>query len=182
MKKGVKAPESPWTPERAAALPRLREAGFSASQIAAQLGGGITRNAVIGRMNRTGLAKRKEAKPMKPEMLTTIAVTSRVRSVAIPVVVQLADSDIGLPEVVIDDLPMSDALGISFAELDNPSNPRLCRWPVGNPGKNMRYCGEATAIRSHAMSGDPVRHSWCPAHCKLVYAPSSSLSLKEAAE
>jgi GcrA cell cycle regulator len=178
----MKPTDSPWTPEREEALPRLRAAGKSASQIAAELGGGLTRNAVIGKMNRTGLAKRKEAKPSEPKMLTTATVTPRVRSVAIPVVVQLADPDIGLPEITIEDLPADDVASISFAELDNPDNPRLCRWPVGTPGRNMRYCGEATAVRSLSRQGETIRHSWCPVHCKLAYAPSSSLSLKEAAE
>jgi GcrA cell cycle regulator len=171
--------DSLWTTELEEELLNLKHRGFSASQIAEKLGHGFSRSAVLGKVRRMGFAT---PKPRKPKMLTTIAVTSRVQSVATPVVVQFADPDIGSPEVTIEDLPADDVAGISFAELDNPSNPRLCRWPVGNPGKNMRYCGEATAIRSHANSGDPVRHSWCPAHCKLVYAPSASLSLKEAAE
>jgi hypothetical protein len=173
---------SPWTQELEAELVRVWGSGLSAAQIAERFGRGITRGAVIGKANRLGLSTTRGPRSRKPEMLTTIAVTSRVQSVAIPVVVQLADPDIGLPEITIEEQPSSDALGISFAELDNPSNPHLCRWPVGTPGRNMRYCGEATAVRSLSRQGETIRHSWCPVHCKLAYAPSSSLSLKEAAE
>ncbi len=46
-----------WTEERVALLRRLWEDGQSASKIAAQLGG-VTRNAVIGKVHRLGLAGR----------------------------------------------------------------------------------------------------------------------------
>src|SRR6202162_5387267 len=44
-----------WTDERVAVLTKLWAAGLSASQIAAELGG-ITRNAVIGKVHRLGLS------------------------------------------------------------------------------------------------------------------------------
>lgn len=52
---------SPWTPERVAELCRLRAKGFSAREIAKQLSEGmpdgrtLTKNQVIGKMNREGL-------------------------------------------------------------------------------------------------------------------------------
>ena len=45
-----------WTEERVARLTELWTAGYSARQIAEQLGG-VTRNAVIGKANRLGLSK-----------------------------------------------------------------------------------------------------------------------------
>jgi GcrA cell cycle regulator len=47
-----------WTDERVDLLSRLWMEGRSASQIAAQLGAGLTRNAVIGKVHRLGLAGR----------------------------------------------------------------------------------------------------------------------------
>ena len=44
-----------WTEERVALLTKLWADGLSASQIAAELGG-ITRNAVIGKVHRLGLS------------------------------------------------------------------------------------------------------------------------------
>ena len=56
-----------WTPERVETLKNMWSEGQSASQIAGELGG-VTRNAVIGKVNRLGLSNRgsttaKEKKP-----------------------------------------------------------------------------------------------------------------------
>ena len=66
-----------WTDERIAALKQYWEEGRSASQIAEVLGEGLSRNAVIGKAHRLGLASRPsplktgeakaEAKPAKAE-------------------------------------------------------------------------------------------------------------------
>ena len=47
-----------WTEERIELLQRLWLQGQTASQIAEQLGGGVTRNAVIGKAHRLGLSGR----------------------------------------------------------------------------------------------------------------------------
>src|SRR5437588_11168970 len=49
-----------WTDERVETLKKLWTEGLSASQIAAELGG-ITRNAVIGKVHRLGLSGRAKA-------------------------------------------------------------------------------------------------------------------------
>jgi GcrA cell cycle regulator len=46
-----------WTDERVELLRQLWLDGKSASQISAQLGHGVTRNAVIGKVHRLGLAQ-----------------------------------------------------------------------------------------------------------------------------
>lgn len=58
-------PGNGWTNERIAALTKLWHDGLSCSQIAKQLGG-ITRNAVIGKVNRLGLSGR--CAPTKPTL------------------------------------------------------------------------------------------------------------------
>ena len=50
-----------WTDERVEQLKRLWNQGLSASQIAAELGQGVTRNAVIGKVHRLGLSGRAKA-------------------------------------------------------------------------------------------------------------------------
>ena len=52
-----------WTEERVSVLKKLWAEGHSASQIAKQLGG-VTRNAVIGKVHRLGLSGR--ATPSRP--------------------------------------------------------------------------------------------------------------------
>ena len=54
-----------WTEERVEALKGYWTEGLSASQIARLMGGGVTRNAVIGKVHRLGLAARKPS-PKKP--------------------------------------------------------------------------------------------------------------------
>ena len=54
-----------WTEERVEVLKKLWLDGFSASQIAKQLGDGLTRNAVIGKVHRLGLSGR--AAPSQPQ-------------------------------------------------------------------------------------------------------------------
>ena len=50
-----------WTDERVETLRKLWLDGKSASQIAAELSNGITRNAVIGKVHRLGLSGRVKA-------------------------------------------------------------------------------------------------------------------------
>ena len=58
-----------WTEDRVGALKKLWLEGQSASQIAKQLGGGVTRNAVIGKVHRLGLSGR--AAPSQPARAAT---------------------------------------------------------------------------------------------------------------
>ena len=57
-----------WTEDRVGALKKLWLEGQSASQIAKTLGGGVTRNAVIGKVHRLGLSGR--AAPSQPARTT----------------------------------------------------------------------------------------------------------------
>ncbi|MCE8442394.1 GcrA family cell cycle regulator, partial [Rhodovulum sulfidophilum] len=54
-----------WTDERVETLKRMWAEGQSASQIAKELGG-VTRNAVIGKVHRLGLSNRAGAAPARP--------------------------------------------------------------------------------------------------------------------
>src|SRR3954469_7244100 len=69
-----------WTDERVELLKKLWQDGLSASQIAKQLGG-VTRNAVIGKVHRLGLSGR--ATPSKPAR-TTFKAPRPARPVAAP--------------------------------------------------------------------------------------------------
>ena len=71
-----------WTDERVEMLKKLWADGLSASQIAAELGG-ITRNAVIGKVHRLGLSGRAKSpssaapRPRKPRTHTHMLRVSR---------------------------------------------------------------------------------------------------------
>ncbi|MDO5606097.1 MAG: GcrA family cell cycle regulator [Paracoccus sp. (in: a-proteobacteria)] len=64
-----------WTDERVETLRRMWSEGQSASQIAKELGG-VTRNAVIGKVHRLGLSNRDEAEPEAPAAGATTAAAS----------------------------------------------------------------------------------------------------------
>lgn len=157
-----------WTDERVELLSKLWLDGRSASQIAAELGAGITRNAVIGKVHRLGLAGRpKPAAPMptrvkpklvartdergKSEQLYSAVVTPLplpTKPYAVPV--QQAAS-----EVVI---PFSER--VTIMDLRESS----CRWPMGDPtSAEFRFCGARTGL-----GGGP----YCAAHSAMAFQPA----------
>src|ERR1700761_3308355 len=79
-----------WTDERVELLKKLWQDGLSASQIAKQLGG-VTRNAVIGKVHRLGLSGRDTpSKPARtvfngPQPARPVTVPSAPRRIAEPV-------------------------------------------------------------------------------------------------
>src|SRR3954467_4080076 len=60
-----------WTDERVELLKKLWMEGFSASQIAGELGEGVTRNAVIGKVHRLKLSGRAKPASVAPRVRTT---------------------------------------------------------------------------------------------------------------
>ena len=72
-----------WTDERVELLKKLWSDGLSASQIAAELGG-ITRNAVIGKVHRLGLSGRAKsasaAAPRQRKARSSLAHAAHVRA------------------------------------------------------------------------------------------------------
>lgn len=63
MMKHERGPDFDWTEAAERELRRLKGKNYSASQIAKQLGGGLTRNAVIGKLTRLGLTGRSGKRP-----------------------------------------------------------------------------------------------------------------------
>lgn len=51
-------PKSPWTADREAMLRELWARGMSASEVAREIGGGVTRNSVIGKITRLKIQRR----------------------------------------------------------------------------------------------------------------------------
>ena len=134
-----------WTDERVEQLKSLWTEGLSASQIARVLGG-VTRNAVIGKVHRLGLAGR--AGPTRSERTRH---TSTHRSVARtqPVEKEIVEED----PVVLDDGNFVTVLSI---------NDRMCRWPIGDPSEGeFHFCGH------RPKEGSP----YCEAHARKAYQP-----------
>ncbi|TCT08255.1 GcrA family cell cycle regulator [Aquabacter spiritensis] len=154
-----------WNDERVELLKRLWGEGLSASQIATELGG-ITRNAVIGKVHRLGLSGRvKAAGPARPRKAQTEAPAPRPASrpafsgntalaQALEPVVEQAPRPAPVAGNVV---PMGQRCTImNLTEA-------TCRWPVGEPGtESFYFCGGRT------VSGLP----YCTHHARMAYQPS----------
>ncbi len=148
-----------WTEDRVDVLTKLWAEGLSASQIAKQLGG-VTRNAVIGKVHRLGLSGR--AKPSRPvvrvaskQAKAKARVASVPRAPKTPAVVEVAPP----PPPPIEAKPLPNGEYATILTIRD----HMCKWPIGDPSaSDFRFCG-----RRH-KSGEP----YCEAHCSVAYQPS----------
>ena len=122
-----------WTDERVETLKKLWGDGLSASQIAAELGG-ITRNAVIGKVHRLGLSGRAKSptsaapRPRKPRSQHMLRV-SRPAMRGNTALAQAFEYEVEAePELVENVIPLGQRR--TLLELTEDT----CRWPIGDPG------------------------------------------------
>jgi GcrA cell cycle regulator len=167
-------------------LRRLWLAGKSCAQIAAELGHGITRNAVIGKVHRLKIADRHcQSKaggrpPAQARSTPGVAPLTRqkpappllrnaVRLRRNPLQVQRAAARAG----ILAPKPPSGNVLLAFAHGYNGQQgrvalvdlePQHCRFPVDMPDGAVHYCGLAKEI-----SG-----SYCPAHAVRCVAGGGS--------
>jgi GcrA cell cycle regulator len=153
-----------WTDERVELLRKLWLDGLSASQIAAELAHGITRNAVIGKVHRLGLSGRVKAQaPAASRQRTRSAAPRPAPRPAAPVArgnLAVAFRPMEAPEP----LPMEDVV-IPMSEMVTIMDLRegMCRWPVGDPTTpEFRFCG------SKGASVGP----YCQHHARIAYQPA----------
>lgn len=133
-----------WTDERVEQLKKLWSEGLSASQIARTMGG-VTRNAVIGKVHRLGLAGRSTSSRSERPRRVTVP-----KPVAKPVPMR--------PIIVEEPLKLDNG---EFVTVLNVSD-RMCKWPIGDPATNeFRFCGRPNS------EGSP----YCSAHNRLAYQP-----------
>src|SRR5438552_13569121 len=123
-----------WTDERVEMLKKLWADGLSASQIAAELGG-ITRNAVIGKVHRLGLSGRAKSPSSSVPRQRKARSHSHMLRVPRPsmrgntALAHVFDYDVDPePEFVDNVIPIGQRR--TLLEL----NENTCRWPVGDPG------------------------------------------------
>lgn len=154
-----------WTDERVELLKKLWSEGLSASQIAAELGG-ITRNAVIGKVHRLGLSGRAKSpssaasRPRKPraphQHMMRISRPSVRGNTALAPVYEIDHEQ--EPELIENIIPIGQRC--SLLEL----NEDRCRWPIGDPGSpEFFFCG------GKPTDGVP----YCGFHCRIAYQPVS---------
>lgn len=160
-----------WTDERVELLRKYWAEGLSASRIAAQLGG-VSRNAVIGKVHRLKLSSRgrtttssttrqkksttapRAAKPSAPRTITTSigATALQAQFDAEPVARRYYRP---AEDVVV---PMSRRLAL--VELTE----RTCKWPNGDPlSEDFSFCGNDSAETG----------PYCNFHSKVAFQPAS---------
>jgi GcrA cell cycle regulator len=154
-----------WTDERVETLKKLWLDGLSASQIAKQLGG-VTRNAVIGKVHRLGLSGRaapsqparpayKPPRPARPAVSATPA-PRRVIEPHAPVVV-------ARPIPYIEEPGSATVLTLGA---------HMCKWPIGDPSsEGFTFCGKRNG-------GDGP---YCVEHARIAYQPPSGGKKKASA-
>ena len=134
-----------WNDERVELLKKLWADGLSASQIAGRLGG-VTRNAVIGKVHRLGLSGRATTSRMKshrPRVRSQNAakrlMKPRFANVGNPALRQLylGDTEPYTPPAEELVIPMNERKYIqTLTEVS-------CRWPIGDPQlADFHFCGK----------------------------------------
>ena len=138
-----------WTDERVELLKKLWADGLSASQIAAELGG-VTRNAVIGKVHRLGLSGRAKSasasvpRQRKPRVhhqhMMRIARPGVRGNTALAPLHGLRGRSRARAGVIENIIPIGQRCTI--LEL----NESKCRWPIGDPGAvDFFFCGGKTS-------------------------------------
>jgi len=151
-----------WNDERVEVLKKLWSEGLSASQIAARLGG-VTRNAVIGKVHRLGLSGRATTSRMKSHRPR-----ARMANAKRPMKPRTA---FGNPAVRALYHPEAEPYVSPVEELVIPLAERktiqtltecTCRWPIGDPQMaDFHFCGK------NKVPGLP----YCEFHARRAFQP-----------
>jgi GcrA cell cycle regulator len=153
-----------WTDERVELLRKLWSEGLSASQIAAQIGG-VTRNAVIGKVHRlslSGRAKPAGSVPRPRKVRSTsphrpVTRTMIVGNTALKIHAHPAPRRMPVP-VPIEDLVVPISLNVSLLALTD----QMCKWPLGDPSSDaFHFCGHRN------FNSLP----YCEYHARVAYQP-----------
>ena len=155
-----------WTDERIEALKQLHADGLSASKIAARLGG-VSRNAVIGKVVRLGLGPLQGNHQAKPKATIVRAPRVAKHKPEHAKVSELQKFMDRAPPPVAESIPMPKSLGLTLMELENDS----CRWPAGER-EYITFCG------NHKMQGS----SYCTYHAKLAQGKGTESERRAARE
>ena len=150
----VVAHTATWTTERVEQLKSCFGAGLTCSQIAGEIG--VSRNAVIGKMNRLGLSRPRSGRASAPAAkraadrngggnVTRLFSQHRI-------LMQLPPEPQEQSAVV----SIHDGRGCSLLDL-SPGN---CRWPISEPGaQDFCFCG------NQQVEGLP----YCVGHARMAY-------------
>lgn len=143
-----------WTDEKVAQLKELWPQGLSCSQIARAIGG-VSRNAVIGKINRLGLNGTAGARPKKVRQPRAPRAERRNIMVELePLCATIPVDAGGHPEPLrLEDGALATVMTVTS---------QMCRWPHGDPrSADFYFCGCAP------LKGSP----YCAVHTRRAWQP-----------
>lgn len=149
-----------WSDERTGALVRMHADGMSASQIGRELGG-VSRNAVLGKLYRLGIAT---ARPKRTVQFTRVPKGRALR------VIRTGNGGARIGSTsVYEMLPRreipAEAIPVEQRKALMQLESFHCRWPYGEPGQNdFFFCG------GEKIDGLP----YCPMHARLAYTKAAA--------
>ncbi len=172
-----------WTEERVKKLTLLWKSGNSASKIAVELGEGVSRNAVIGKIHRLGLSERGSGFPIDLKLDSNLEQSAtrkgkkRGRKPSIKKFINNENtsdsskindnllSESGELENEIDQITRANMIKIekkakklSLLELTE----KTCKWPIGDPATSeFWFCGHPSE------QGKP----YCEIHVSIAFQP-----------
>jgi GcrA cell cycle regulator len=164
-----------WNDERVELLRKLWAEGLSASQIAAQLGG-VSRNAVIGKVHRLKLSSRGRAtaapaRQKKTSQGSTGAKTvtrssTSVRSMPVSVGNNALQAQFDAEPVArhyirpVENVVVPISRRLQLVQLSE----RTCKWPNGDPlSEDFSFCGNDSADTG----------PYCTYHSRIAFQPAS---------
>ena len=152
-----------WTDERVELLKKLWAEGHSAAQVAKELGG-VSRNAVIGKVHRLGLPQR--ASPSRPAKRPVRAARPRVVAGTQINRPRQAPTEPAAPLPKLDPLLMEDGKPANVLTLRE----NMCKFPIGDPAEpGFAFCGRNTCASTY-----------CADHARVVYQPAPQRKRREA--
>jgi GcrA cell cycle regulator len=158
-----------WTNERIELLQKLWLEGCSASRIAGELGAGVTRNAVIGKVFRLGLSGRVKAAaghvPASSHHKSAPRRAAHARQGTQATPVSIGNTALALQPLVMEaplpqtavDVVVPICEPVTIMELRES----MCRWPIGDPTQSeFRFCGAKKL---------PGQGPYCSCHSGIAY-------------
>ena len=164
-----------WTDERVETLRKLWAEGLSASQIAAQLGG-VSRNAVIGKVHRLKLSSRGRATAAPTRQKKATQASGGAKSVSrAATVARSVTTSIGATALQqqfdaepvarqylrpVEDVVVPISRRLQLVQLSE----RTCKWPNGDPlSEDFHFCGNDSAETG----------PYCTYHARIAFQPAS---------
>lgn len=177
--------KAPWTEERVELLKKLWTDGLSASQIAARLGMGVTRNAVIGKVHRLNLSGRaptpRSSEPRATRKTHREPSAPGMRapsSPSMPTAGATALKSFAQPQVSARVQPLAEPKPLRLVDLPKDGritilhlSDKTCKWPIGDPTHDdFCFCGHSP------RDGSP----YCEYHARIAYQPAQERRMRRA--